>query len=116
MSGVRYCIPELVILDRAAARHARREVKRVACPAVASVAELQCPQSLYGNRMTQLVLERAGGEPVEASNALIVPSPKLPTGSALLNAPILAGAIASPQGEFSGPAKISRYSSVPLKS
>jgi hypothetical protein len=105
MSGVRYSIPELVILDPAAARHARREVKRVACPAVASVAELQCPQSLYGNRMTQLVLERAGGEPVEASNALIVPSPKLPTGSALLSAPILAGAIASPQGECSVPLK-----------
>jgi hypothetical protein len=31
MSGVRYCIPELVILDRAAARDARREVKRVDC-------------------------------------------------------------------------------------
>jgi len=31
MSGVRYCIPELVILDRAAARDARREVKRVGC-------------------------------------------------------------------------------------
>jgi hypothetical protein len=43
MSGVRYCIPELVILDRAAARHASREVKGAGCPAVASVAELLTP-------------------------------------------------------------------------
>jgi hypothetical protein len=40
---------------------------------------------------------------VVALNALILPSVKFPTRSAPANGPKLAGAIAIPQGELSGP-------------
>src|SRR6202035_3633694 len=46
----------------------------------------------------------------------MVPSPKLPTNNAPPNAPQVAGAIATPQGEFSGPLETTRFRKLPLKS
>src|SRR5689334_9602855 len=40
--------------------------------------------------------------PVVVSKALITPSPKFPTSRLLANLPKVAGAIATPQGEFNG--------------
>ena len=55
--------------------------------------------------------------PVTGSNALILPSPKLPTSSALLNVPKSAGAIAIPQGALSlPPGGISRFTRLPAVS
>jgi hypothetical protein len=54
--------------------------------------------------------------PAAASKALILPSPKLPISSALLNVPKSAGASAIPHGAFSAPAAMSYLISLPLVS
>src|SRR5580704_6720962 len=54
--------------------------------------------------------------PLVTSKALILPSLKFPTSKALAKVPKLGGAIAIPQGEFSGPFEIKCLTKFPLVS
>src|ERR1700676_736785 len=54
--------------------------------------------------------------PVLGSNALMRPLPKFPTRTAPPKAPHVAGAIATPQGEFKTSFEIRRFRNVPLRS
>ena len=54
--------------------------------------------------------------PVFGSKALMAPSPKFPTNKSLANFPNVAGAMATPHGEFSGPLAMRCWSSFPVGS
>ena len=83
---------------------ARGEEERIGRLGVDAVAEGDPPQAVdrdrAAGRRRSACREIA---PVAGSKALILPSPKLPTSSALLKVPKLAGAIVMPQGALSLP-------------
>src|SRR5262252_4992672 len=75
----------------------------------------QIPGMVIGARLASLTAPR--NSPESKSNALIEPSPKLPTNSALPNLPKPSkGDQAIPQGELSGPWLVKRFTSFPFVS
>jgi len=75
--------------------------------------EHRLPNVLEPPQAASVLLSVPINAPVDALNALILPSPKLPISTALLNVPKSAGASATPQGAFSVPPVAIRRMNLP---